>query len=604
MSGVQQPPNGQMSRPRGGPSQIPGGPPPFPGDMNPSASHGDSRPRAAGDPPPMSGEQPVGGASQQPPGGPVAQSPGGPPPLPGDTNRVAAQGGSPPQSVGGPPPLPGAQQPFGGQPGGPVRQAPGGPPPLPGGPNSNPPQSFGGPSQQGPGGQPPQGGQPQGGYHPTMPMAPPPIPGPSPVGVVGVSFTPSGGQVAPQQPAVPVNQGALERDRAMLHSTEHTRTYPCSACGGQLVFDIASQKLRCPSCGNYSEIDAPREPVQARDLGAAMAELRAEQATATGPQVTGDHEIKCQSCGGTTSFVGSLTATKCPYCATPIQRDDVYNAPARLPVDGVVPFRVDEKSARQLVEKWVSGRWFAPTNFKKYKRVGSFTSVYHAYFAYDADTYTWYQGERGIEYTETYRDDDGDLQTITRVQWYPVQGEVANQFADVPVLANDMKDTANRDRIQALEPWPIIEATAYSPEYVAGHLARTYDHDAEESLPEARAEMEREIEHTVLRDIGGDQQRIHQLNSSWNSLAYKHVLLPIWLLTVLYLNQPFNVYINGLTGEVSGQRPWSKIKLAVAITLAVIVAIVLVVLFMKLHGHGATHGTTGYHHVSTSHRRR
>jgi predicted RNA-binding Zn-ribbon protein involved in translation (DUF1610 family) len=411
-----------------------------------------------------------------------------------------------------------------------------------------------------------------------------------PVGIVGVSVSPSAA-AAPPQPPTP-QPPAPQPDRAMLHSTEHTRTYPCSACGGQLQFDIASQQLRCPSCGNYSEIQAPRGPVTTRDLREAMGELRALQATTSGPQVTGNHEIKCQSCGGTTSFVGSLTATKCPYCATPIQRDDVHNAPARLPVDGVVPFRVAEKNARELVEKWVAGRWFAPSQFKKYKRVGSFASVYHAYFAYDADTYTWYQGERGIEYTETYRDDDGDLQTITRVQWYPVQGEVANQFADVPVLANDAVD---RGRVKALEPWPIVEATSYSPEYVAGHLARTYDHDAEESLPEARAEMEREIEYAVRRDIGGDQQRIHALNSNWNSLTFKHVLLPIWLLTVIYMNQPFNVYINGLTGQVSGDRPWSKVKIAIAVTLALIVVIVAVVLFMKFHGHGSTSVHHSYH---------
>ena len=431
-------------------------------------------------------------------------------------------------------------------------------------------------------------------------MGPPQRPmGPPVAAAVAVEFVPPGGGAEGQQSGMAAQQLAPQPDRAMLHRTEHTRTYPCSACGGQLQFDIASQKLRCPNCGNYSEIEAPRAPVVARDLREAMGELRALQATTAGPEITGNHEIKCQNCGGTTSFVGTLTATRCPYCATPIQRDDVHNAPARLPVDGVVPFRIDERNARALVEKWVSGRWFAPSEFKKYKRLGSFASVYHAYFTYDADTYTWYQGERGIEYTETYRDSDGDLQTVTRVQWYPVQGEVANQFVDVPVLANEHADRA---RIKTLEPWPIQDATSYSPEYVAGHLARTYDRDAEESLSEARSEMESEIEHTVRRDIGGDQQRIHSLNSTWNSLAYKHLLLPIWLLTVIYMDRPFNVYINGLTGEVSGERPWSKIKIAIAVTLAILLVIAVVVLYMKFGHHSTGHGhTTTVHH--STHRR-
>ncbi|MGV9677935.1 hypothetical protein ACWDSJ_21885 [Nocardia sp. NPDC003482] len=375
-------------------------------------------------------------------------------------------------------------------------------------------------------------------------------------------------------------------DRAMLHRTEGTRTYPCGACGGQLNFDIASQKLRCPSCGVYEEIHAAREAVVARDLVEEMGRLRARQESASGPVITGEWEVKCQSCGGETAFVGTLTATRCPYCATPVQRDDVHNAPARLPVDGVVPFRVDEKRARELVEKWVAGRWFAPNDFKKYKRTGSFAPVYHAYFTYDAQTYSWYEGERGIEYTESYRDDDGNTRTVTRVRWYPVAGEVARDFVDVPVLAND---TVDRSRIKALEPWPVADATGYSPEYLAGHLARTYDRDVEELLPEAQATMTEVIEDTVRADIGGDQQRIHSLRSNWNALAYKHLLLPIWLLTVIYADKPFQVYINGLTGEVSGARPWSKIKIAFAIAAAVLAVILALVIYSALHRHGAHH---------------
>ena len=55
--------------------------------------------------------------------------------------------------------------------------------------------------------------------------------------------------------------------------------------------------------------------------------------------------------------------------------------------------------------------------------------------------------------------------------------------------------------------------------------------------------------------------------------------LRIWLLTVVYAGRPFQVFINGITGEVQGQRPWSKVKLAVAIAIAVIVIVVLILVF-------------------------
>jgi DNA-directed RNA polymerase subunit RPC12/RpoP len=372
----------------------------------------------------------------------------------------------------------------------------------------------------------------------------------------------------------------------MFHSTEQTRTYPCASCGGQLNFDIASQKLRCPNCGNYYDVSAPNTPVRSRELQGAMQQLRELQRRQEGPNVTGMREVKCQNCGGETEFAGSLTATKCPYCATPIQRDDVHNAPARLPVDGVLPFRVDEKQARKLIEKWVTKRWFAPNDFKKYREVGAFSSLYTAYFTYDANTATQYEGERGIDReVRVGTDNDGNAIYETQTTWYRVSGQVSNEFADLPVLAND-SESLKRQRIKELEPWPLEQARSYSGEFVAGHLCRTYDKDAEQALPEAKQEMEKAIDRTVRSDIGGDRQRVHGLRTAWNYLGFKHLLLPIWLLTVVYMNRPFQVYINGLTGEVQGDRPWSKVKLAVAIICAVLLVILIIAIWAYFHSHG------------------
>ena len=54
--------------------------------------------------------------------------------------------------------------------------------------------------------------------------------------------------------------------------------------------------------------------------------------------------------------------------------------------------------------------------------------------------------------------------------------------------------------------------------------------------------------------------------TNFQSLTFKHLLLPIWLLTVMYQGQPFQVYINGVTGEVHGERPYSKVKIGLAYT--------------------------------------
>ncbi len=372
-------------------------------------------------------------------------------------------------------------------------------------------------------------------------------------------------------------------ERAQKQPTEQTRTYPCTQCGGQLEFDITLQKLKCPNCGNVQDIieDAGRVTAE-QDFRSAVERLRSQ--TVAGPQVIGEKEVVCQNCGGHTTFTGTLASTRCPYCATPIQRDDVHDAPARLPVDGVVPFQVAEPQARESLEKWINSRWFAPSEFKKYKQTGSFASVYASYFTYDAETDTWYEGRRGEEYTVTVGEGD-KKRTETRVNWYPASGEVHNSFDDVAVLANTGFD---HDKVTALEPWPTPQARPFSAEYIAGHLCRTYDKDVEACLGEARQRMDAVIDSTIRSDIGGDRQDINRKETTVQSLTFKHLLLPIWLLTVIYAGRPFQVFINGITSEVQGERPWSKVKIAVAVVIAVIVLITVAVLWQSSGGGEST----------------
>jgi predicted RNA-binding Zn-ribbon protein involved in translation (DUF1610 family) len=397
--------------------------------------------------------------------------------------------------------------------------------------------------------------------------APPPLPDPDP-GPQNTPDGPSFGSAAPPDP------------RHLEHQTESTRTYPCEACGGELHFDIATQLLKCQHCGNTHELIEVDGEVRERDLREAVALVRAGKVEHSVNFLDGEKEVVCQNCGGHTTFTGSLTSDKCPYCATPIQRDDVHSAPERLPVDALLPFLVDQKSAEGLIDKWVNGRWFAPNEFKTYHRTGSFQSVYMAYFTYDADTFTNYTGQRGDHYTVTVGHGD-DRRTETRTDWTWVRGSVRNSFDDITIFANEGFE---KKRIDKLEPWPTETAKPYSAEYVAGHLCRTYDNDVEECLSEATQVMEGHIRTSVRRDIGGDEQRISSMNVNWLKMTYKHVLLPIWLLTVIYEQKPFQVYINGVTGEVHGNRPYSKVKIIAAVIAAFVLLAILIAVFQATQG--------------------
>ncbi|HMQ25283.1 MAG TPA: hypothetical protein PKA98_04805, partial [Acidimicrobiales bacterium] len=382
----------------------------------------------------------------------------------------------------------------------------------------------------------------------------------------------------PPPPPPPVAPPPAAPDPALHHVTEQTRTYPCSSCGAELEFDPGIQKLRCPSCGHTQDIvETAGKAVVEQDLNATLAALRSGAAGRTSPRLEGEKEVVCQNCGGRTTFTGSLTSTRCPYCATPIQREDVHEAPDRLAVDGVLPFQVDDKAAKAAIDGWIKSRWLAPREFKRYHEKGSFTSIYAAYFTYDANTSTRYRGQRGDDYTVTVGTGD-NKRTETRTRWQSVSGHVANHFDDLTVLANEGFDAKH---VHALEPWPTAAAQPFSPEYVAGHLCRTYDNDVGECFGEAKGRIDATIQESVRRDIGGDKQRIDQVNTDYQGLSFKHLLLPIWLLTIRYSGKPFQTFINGATGEVHGDYPWSKVKIAALVAAAVIVIAILVFLFAR-----------------------
>ncbi|MFT4126477.1 MAG: TFIIB-type zinc ribbon-containing protein [Gordonia sp. (in: high G+C Gram-positive bacteria)] len=390
-----------------------------------------------------------------------------------------------------------------------------------------------------------------------------------------------GRPVSPPPPTAPPPPPPAATAPGQFHVTENTRTYPCPNCGDNLAFDPVSGQLACRSCGTMRAVTFHQDRrVGQHDLrDAALAGTRGLLA-ADDPAASTEHEVTCQNCGGRTVFTGTLTATRCPYCASPIQRDDVHAAPETIPVDGVVPFGVGEKQARESLEKWIHSRWFAPTEFKKYRQVGAFSSVYCSFFTYSTTAVTYYHGHRGDDYTVTVGEGENE-RTEIRTRWTAVSGTVTDAFTDVPALVNTGLDA---QKIEALKPWPIDRARPFTGEFLAGHLARTYEFGPDEGFGIARAEeIDPAIQHSIRRDIGGDKQQISGFTPNFNPLRFRYLLMPVWLLTVMYANRPFQVFINGITGEVQGRRPVSKVKVAAAVICALVLlaAIVLAVRLVR-----------------------
>ncbi len=103
-------------------------------------------------------------------------------------------------------------------------------------------------------------------------------------------------------------------------------------------------------------------------------------------------------------------------------------------------------------------------------------------------------------------------------------------------------------------------------------MAESYQIDLVEGFDLAQRIMEEHIRAAIRRDIGGDHQRILTMQTQYDNITFKHVLLPIWLCAYLYQGRTYRFLVNGRTGEVQGERPWSLVKISLLVLALAIVA--------------------------------
>ena len=339
------------------------------------------------------------------------------------------------------------------------------------------------------------------------------------------------------------------------------RVFPCPSCGADLVFHIGQQAMKCPYCGHEEAIVlADDVEVVERDLDEMLQNLKNHHDQGR-DSYEGMQELRCGSCGGTVVFQETLTSTRCPYCASPIQIDRAEQAKRRINVDGVLPFQVNHDRAATNLANWVKQRWFAPNDFLSQGIRAEFNGVYMPFWTFDAMTFTRYAGERGENYTTTVGFGK-NRRTVTRTRWYPASGSFQRFFDDV--LINATKGL-NGDLVRELEPWPLAKCDPYNQQMLAGFLARTYELELPQGFEQARSRIHSSLEANVRQRIGGDKQRISKMDVRHSAVTFKHLLLPVWMMAYRYHDKPYRVYINATTGEVQGERPYSWVKILIAV---------------------------------------
>lgn len=388
--------------------------------------------------------------------------------------------------------------------------------------------------------------------------------------------------------------------------------YPCPECGGDLQWSAAKQALQCPYCGTV--VPMPRavpgagdgsvgvreldllealedmEPgttppplpgaagngrLTASDLLRSMASTPAEQ-RGYGAQ---PREVQCQSCRAISVFVDGKVADRCEFCGSPsiIPHESLGDA---ITPQSLLPFRISDGQVRDAVRRWYGTRWFAPNRLKKAALTDTLKGVYLPYWTFDARVAASWMAESGYYYyeSETHRDSQGNLQTrqVRRVRWEPSSGSFRHFFNDelVPGTVG-----VHGDLLAQIDNFPTAtDLKPYSPEFVRGWTVERYQVDLRKAAQQGLAQMQEQTEQFCARQVPGDTHRNLQVNADFSDRTFKHVLVPVWLITYTYGSQNYQVVANGYTGELAGERPYSMVKIALLTLFCAIVVMVLVYL--------------------------
>ena len=361
-------------------------------------------------------------------------------------------------------------------------------------------------------------------------------------------------------------------DQAAVAAVEK---YPCAACGAQAEWNPSRQMLVCSFCGTAApfSVDDKTGALVEHDLVKALREIPDNDRGWLEERRT----VQCQSCKAVSVFDPARVGQNCDFCGSPSLLDYTeIKAPIRP--QGLLPFKVDAGSVRDQIRKWFSTKWLAPNNLRLRALVDRIHGVYIPYWTFDAQVVCPWDAEAGHYYytTETYRDNQGRTQTrqVRHTRWEPASGQITHFFDDEPVPGTH---GVRQDLLRQVEPFATSELVGYDTAYLSGFVVEHYQVVLIEAAERSQDSMHEKLMALCGAEVPGDTYRNLQIHPNYSERTFKHVLVPIWLLSYTYGSTIYQVIVNGYSGQIAGDYPKSFWKIFLLVVVVLIVVMIVLI---------------------------
>lgn len=344
---------------------------------------------------------------------------------------------------------------------------------------------------------------------------------------------------------------------------------PCPACSAPRE---GTSKF-CIACG--APLETPEAPPAARGK------------TGIGHLALPAHTFQCQNCGSEVATSADQRTYQCPFCDSAFVTEIPFERSGRQRPEFVIGFAVTAEQAKQKFYDWLGkNAWFRPGDLAKKavsdKQKGVYLPFWH--FSMHASSrwsasigQYWYRQE-----TYTTKDANGKTvrhtRTVRETEWYPLNGEHGRYYYGFLVPATRGISSVEA---RAIQPYRLTALARYRPYFLAGWMAEEYSVDMDDAIEETKSEFRQRQEHEVRRFLPGDTNSNLSVHTDFDVNGSDLILLPVHVLSYRYHDRVFRFLVNGQTGKIVGEKPWSKRRVAalvVAIMLVIVVAATVVYL--------------------------
>ncbi len=336
--------------------------------------------------------------------------------------------------------------------------------------------------------------------------------------------------------------------------------YSCKNCGGNIVFDIPSQKLKCEHC------DALFDPYEVEK------ETDAENAQLFDAQV-----FTCPQCGAEILASDNSSAEFCLYCGGSTILSSRISKEKRP--DYLITFKKTKEDCIKAYKDFMKKALFAPGKLKDPTHLEKFRAIYMPYWTYQVEQ----KGDTTLKGTRTHRQGDYEI-----TEHYDLNFTLDAGYRG---MSHDASSYFSDNMTESLAPYHVNEMMNFTPSLLSGFYADTSDVDSKIYISECNSFANEETLQKVKRI---NQYRKYSIESPASEQALNEVfhstvltpdstLYPTWFLT--YRNEDNVLYaaVNGQTGKVVADIPIDHKKyLITSLILAIPIFFLLNLLFVIL----------------------